>query len=130
MPARVWLKAWAMLGTIVGGSGDHNDTCDTIADAVRRRQFLGPSVRLSIRLGASVLLCAAMLFSSHPVLAQFTQQGSKLVGTGAIGQANQGNSVALSADGNTAIVGGSDDDSGTGAAWVFTQPASGQRQPN
>jgi hypothetical protein len=130
MPARVWLKAWAMLGTIVDGSGDHNDTCDTIADAVRRRQFLGPSVRLSIRLGASVLLCAAMLFSSHPVLAQFTQQGSKLVGTGAIGQANQGNSVALSADGNTAIVGGSDDDSGTGAAWVFTQPASGQRQPN
>ncbi len=37
----------------------------------------------------------------------WTQQGSKLVGTGAVGSAEQGTSVALSADGNTAIVGGS-----------------------
>ena len=36
----------------------------------------------------------------------WTQQGSKLVGTGAIGDANQGSSVALSGDGNTALVGG------------------------
>jgi len=34
------------------------------------------------------------------------QQGNKLVGTGAAGSAHQGISVALSADGNTAIVGG------------------------
>jgi hypothetical protein len=51
----------------------------------------------------------------------WTQQGSKLVGTGAVGNANQGYSVALSADGNTAIVGGYQDNSGTGAAWVFTR---------
>ena len=38
--------------------------------------------------------------------AQFFQQGQKLVGTGAVGSTNQGMSVALSADGNTAIVGG------------------------
>jgi len=36
----------------------------------------------------------------------WSQQGSKLVGTGAVGPAGQGRSVALSADGNTAIVGG------------------------
>jgi hypothetical protein len=36
----------------------------------------------------------------------WTQQGSKLVGTGVVGNAEQGQSVALSADGNTAIVGG------------------------
>ena len=36
----------------------------------------------------------------------WTQQGSKLVGAGAVGNAAQGVSVALSADGNTAIVGG------------------------
>ena len=34
------------------------------------------------------------------------QQLPKLVGTGAVGSTNQGMSVALSADGNTAIVGG------------------------
>ena len=54
-------------------------------------------------------------------LAQFSQQGSKLVGTGAVGPAEQGWSVALSADGNTAIVGGLADNRTTGAAWVFTR---------
>jgi hypothetical protein len=53
----------------------------------------------------------------------WTQQGSKLVGTGEVGDAFQGNSVALSADGNTAIMGGYQDNSGTGAAWVFVQPS-------
>ena len=51
----------------------------------------------------------------------WTQQGSKLVGTGAVGGANQGTSVALSADGNTAVVGGLQDNSNIGAAWVFTR---------
>jgi hypothetical protein len=55
--------------------------------------------------------------------ASFLQQGSKLVGTGATGPhaANQGYSVAISADGNTAIIGGFNDNSGSGAAWVFTR---------
>jgi hypothetical protein len=51
----------------------------------------------------------------------WTQQGSKLVGTGAVGSAQQGWSVALSGDGNTAIVGGDGDNSVTGAAWVYTR---------
>ena len=61
----------------------------------------------------------------------WTQQGSKLIGTGAVGSGNgysvaQGHSVALSADGNTAIVGGPGDNPGSrgnsvGAAWVFTR---------
>ncbi len=51
----------------------------------------------------------------------WTQQGGKLVGTGAVGDAQQGLSVALSADGNTAIVGGYFDSSETGAAWVYTR---------
>ena len=49
------------------------------------------------------------------------QQGSKLVGTGAVGSAFQGFSVALSADGNTAISSGVHDNNTTGAAWVFTR---------
>jgi hypothetical protein len=51
----------------------------------------------------------------------WTQQGKKLVGTGAVGKARQGMSVSLSADGNTAIVGGWSDNGKTGAAWVFTR---------
>ena len=47
-----------------------------------------------------------MLFLAHAAAAQFIQQGGKLVGTGAVGAAHQGGSVAISADGNTAIVGG------------------------
>ena len=46
---------------------------------------------------------------------------TELVGTGAIGDAFQGSSVALAADGNTAIVGGPSDDNYVGAAWVFTR---------
>jgi uncharacterized protein (TIGR03437 family) len=55
--------------------------------------------------------------------AQYTQQGSKLVGTGAVGGAQQGVAVALSADGNTALVGGLRDNNNIGAAWVFTRSA-------
>jgi len=51
----------------------------------------------------------------------WTQQGSKLVGTGASGPAYQGNSVALSLDGNTLLVGGPGDNSSAGAVWVFTR---------
>ena len=58
----------------------------------------------------------------------WTQQGPKLVGTGAVGNAEQGKSVTLSGDGNTAIVGGPNDNCGSGciavaasAAWVFTR---------
>ena len=50
----------------------------------------------------------------------WTQQGEKLVSTGAM-HARQGMSVALSADGNVAIVGGLAGDGGVGAASVFTR---------
>ena len=53
----------------------------------------------------------------------WTQQGSKLVGTGASGTAAQGQKVSLSADGNTAIVGGYHDNSNTGAVWIYTRTA-------
>ena len=68
-----------------------------------------------------------MLFLAHAATAQFVQQGSKLVGTGIVGTASQGSSVAISADGNTAIVSGSSDQSNAGAAGglmsVYTPPA-------
>ena len=81
--------------------------------------------------GLGVLVSAALLFPPQLALAQFSQQGPKLVGTGAVGTSQQGRSVALSADGNTAIVGGPCDTrigvaacengNGMGAAWVYTR---------
>jgi FG-GAP repeat len=55
----------------------------------------------------------------YPQRRRVTQQGAKLVGSPASTSAVQGWSVALSADGNTAIMGGYGDNTGTGAAWVF-----------
>ena len=54
----------------------------------------------------------------------WTQQGEKLTGTGEAGAGEFGHSVALSADGNTALIGGPGDDGGAGAAWVFTRSGS------
>jgi hypothetical protein len=51
----------------------------------------------------------------------WTQQGPKLVGTGAVGDPGQGAAVALSTTGNTAIVGGPGDNDNAGAIWVFTR---------
>jgi hypothetical protein len=76
----------------------------------------GPNDNLVGRLG----LGAAWVFGRSNGV--WTQQGSKLVGAGAVGQAEQAESVALSADGNTAIVGGGPDNNGVGATWVFVGP--------
>ena len=51
----------------------------------------------------------------------WTQQGTKLIGSGAAGNAKQGWAVALSSDGNTALVGGYNDNAGIGASWIWTR---------
>ena len=85
-------------------------------------QRFGP---LLYGLAAFFLVAGPVLGASQadlqPALAQFSQEGSKLVGTFAVGLGEQGWSVALSADGNTAIVGGLADNRITGAAWVYTR---------
>ena len=70
-------------------------------------------------LKAGAVLAAALL--AAPAAAQYVQEGAKLVGSGASGPAEQGRSVAISADGATAALGGWQDGSGQGAAWVFTR---------
>ena len=70
-----------------------------------------------------------LLLLPLPAQAQFAQQGPKLVDAGAIGDAEQVHSVSLSADGNTAIVGGPGDDRSarrgvyTRSGGVWTQQA-------
>jgi hypothetical protein len=76
---------------------------------------------------AAAVCFSALLVLPELTLAQFTQQGPKLVGfeppPQPLAPTAQGFSVALSADGNTAIVGapvgGIGDNDGTGAVWVY-----------
>jgi hypothetical protein len=77
----------------------------------------------SLLVSLSVSLISLLLLSVN-TRAQFVQQGTKLVGTHAVGAARQGFSVVLSSDENTAIIGGPTDSSDAGAAWVFTRSGS------
>jgi hypothetical protein len=67
---------------------------------------------------------------SIPTLhAQFIQQGLQLAGTGYTGtDIAQGYGITLSSDGNTLAWGGQGDNSGAGAAWVFTRSGSSWSQ--
>ncbi len=59
----------------------------------------------------------------------WTQQGPKMTGVGGTGNSAFGSSVALSADGNTLAVGGTQDNGGVGAVWIFTRSNSTWSQP-
>jgi hypothetical protein len=56
----------------------------------------------------------------------WTQQGTKLVGSGSLGYSSQGNSLALSGDGNTLVFGAQNDAGSIGAVWVWSRSAFGQ----
>lgn len=80
---------------------------------------------LSLAHGALILRVrtAGAAFPVH--IDPLVQQGGKLVGEGQTGgTARQGWSVALSANGNTAAVGGPGDNVSTGAVWIFTRSGS------
>src|SRR5260370_25652262 len=92
--------------------------------AIGHRLFFGGSI-MQNRYRRSLLLVTVLVGAAVGIatqaLAQFTQQGPKLVGTLPVGSPEQGYSVALSADGDTAIVGGPSDNSQIGAARVYTR---------
>ena len=54
----------------------------------------------------------------------WSQQGSKLVGSGFSGAAGQGRSVALNTSGTVALIGSSVDNTNSGSLWVFTKSSS------
>jgi hypothetical protein len=70
---------------------------------------------------SQTIVVLGMLFLAQAFAAQFNQQGNKLIGRGAVGPGRQGSSVAISADGNTAIVGGPYDNSQAGATMMYTR---------
>ena len=57
------------------------------------------------------------------VAGTWTQNGNKLLASDETGAAQFGTSVALSADGNTALIGGYEDNTGVGAVWIFKNNA-------
>jgi len=77
-----------------------------------------PAIRRAI---ACVFAVGGLIFAAQPAAAQYLQQGSKLVGSGAVGAAEQGYALALSGDGNTFAEGGPADATSTGAVWVYTR---------
>ncbi len=87
----------------------------------------GSSVALS-ESGSTALVGARMDNGGSGAVWAFTRagetwsrQGPKLTGAEESGEGRFGSSIALSAFGNTALIGGRDDDGGAGAAWVFTR---------
>src|SRR5437016_2099521 len=80
-------------------------------------------VRLLFWSLSTLLLVSALIGVADaqfvPFGTKYVQLGTKLVPAGGIGDVVAGVSVALSADGNTALIGGPVDNNFTGAAWVF-----------
>jgi len=94
---------------IQGGTAQNSGLTEEPASSPGRRAKIARSF-------AQLILACSLAGAAN---AQFVQQGGLLLGAGATGNAGQGYSVALSSDGNTALVGGPNDDNNTGAAWVF-----------
>ena len=80
---------------------------------------------------------AAWVFTRNGT--NWAQQGAKLIvdctstcggpkGTGEVGAGHFGSSVALSSDGNTALIGAPDDNNELGSTWVFTRTNSNWSQ--
>ena len=96
------------------------------ADAGPNSSYMGASVALSGD-GNTALVGAPLTNGFIGAAYVFVRAGgvwtrqAELAGSGAQGQSYQGYAVALSADGNTALIGGSYDNSEQGAAWVFAR---------
>ncbi len=69
----------------------------------------------------AVLVSSLALAAGEAGAAPFVLQGQRFTGAEALSGVQFGQSVALSSDGNTALVGAPQDGGGTGAAWVFTR---------
>ena len=108
-------STWTLQGTKLTGSGESGvgEFGEAVALSAAGNTALigGP--------GDSEGIGAAWVFVRSG--STWTQQGTKLTGSGESGPGAFGEAVALSADGNTALIGGPDDHEGVGAAWLFTR---------
>ncbi|HTY95732.1 MAG TPA: IPT/TIG domain-containing protein, partial [Solirubrobacteraceae bacterium] len=106
-------------GFTVGQPGDGALAYTGLAAVDARGRLLPSHLRVA---GGRLLLTVDAAGATYPLKVDpFVQQGAPLTGSGATGNSRLGASVALSANGNTALVGGNFDNSDVGAAWVFTR---------
>jgi hypothetical protein len=112
-------SSWTQSAELRGGEEESDESPDGVA--------FGGSVAISAD-GGTVLIGgfgdggdtgAAWVFANEA--GSWQQQGPKLTGAEEAGKGEFGRSVSLSADGDTALVGGDGDGKGAGAAWVFTR---------
>jgi hypothetical protein len=89
-------------------------------DRAMRGLLAGAGVIALLVCGFAPQAASALSLTSDP----FVQQGEKLVDTELSEHAELGISVAISADGNTALVGAAGYKGFAGAAWVFTRSGS------
>ena len=95
----------------IGSDGNHFGESVALSTAGTTALIGGP--------GDNGAVGAAWVFTqSGPTWAQL---GAKLTGTGTVGQANFGAHVALSGNGTTALIGGSNDNGNIGGAWLFAR---------
>jgi YD repeat-containing protein len=106
-------STWAQQEKLTGGEGGYGHFGSAVALSA------DGSTALIGGWGDNGQVGAAWVFTRSG--STWTQQGSKLTGSGETGEGRFGESVALSSDGNTALIGGPFDDGRVGAAWVFTR---------
>jgi hypothetical protein len=95
---------------------------------LRVTDALGRQLPASISLTRGALSIRVSDAKRYPLTVDPFIQASKLTGAGESGAGHFGWSVALSADGGTALVGAPRDDNFNGAAWVFTRSGRGWHQ--
>ncbi len=117
-------RAWTQQGPKLTGRGE-----------IGKYGEFGSSVALSANGNTALIggrgdndVGAAWVFTRSGIRSgptTWAQQGPKLTGSGAVSDSNFGNSVALSADGNTALIGGPGYNlASVGAAWLFARSGS------
>ncbi|MEJ7822034.1 MAG: hypothetical protein WKF85_06910 [Chitinophagaceae bacterium] len=116
-------NVWNQVAKLVGSDAVGNSFQSSVAISADGKTVIVGGARDNYNTGA------AWIFTLNNGI--WAQQGSKLVGTGAVGKAHQGSSVSISGDGNTVVIGGAidngiegngfSDTEAVGAAWIFTR---------
>ncbi len=112
-------STWSQQGSKLTGSGEvgeGNFGTSAALSAEGNTALLGAPLDNG---GTSKGIGAAFVFTRSG--STWSQQGPKLKPTEQVGEPNFGTSVALSGEGNTAVIGGPEDDESAGALWAFTR---------
>lgn len=103
---------WSQQGSKLVGSGYIGNSGQGYSVSIRKNTLVSGGIFDNNNIGAT------WVFKRTGIT--WSQVGNKIIGTGSIGNAQQGTSVSLSDDENTFITSGGSDNNNIGAVWVFT----------